>query len=120
MCSWHTTRFCLLIMVIAVAAGRLAGQSVELLQTRADSLLREWRRASALADMVDSLNHGRAPGGTDTISVVALRIVATPSPARLGEAAARACPVIVNRLGSGGQQLPYRPELIAPHQPLSL
>src|SRR5437667_47414 len=117
MCSGHTTRFCLLIMVIAVAAGRLAGQSVELLQTRADSLLREWRRASALADMVDSLNHGRAAGGTDTISVGALRIVATPSPARLREAAARAWPVIDSLYGSEARQLEQRPYLIAPYDP---
>src|SRR5437773_10594035 len=70
-------------MVIALAAGRVAGQSVERLQARADSLLREWRRANALADMVDSLNHARTAGGTDTISVGALRIVTNPSPARL-------------------------------------
>ncbi len=87
-------------MIAAMAAGRLAGQSVERLQVRADSLLREWRRASALADMVDSLKHGRAAGGTDTISVGALRIVATPSPARLREAAARAWPVIDSLYGS--------------------
>src|SRR5438094_9701328 len=96
MCSGHTTRFCLLIMVIAVAAGRLAGQSVELLQTRADSLLREWRRASALADMVDSLNHGRAAGGTDTISLGALRIGGTPSAARLRGPARRPAAVLAS------------------------
>src|SRR5437773_9746207 len=56
----HTMCLCLVTMIAAMAAGRLAGQSVERLQVRADSLLREWRRASALADMVDSLKHGRA------------------------------------------------------------
>src|SRR5213594_4780628 len=117
MCSGHTTRFCLLIMVIAMAAGRLAGQSVERLQVRADSLLREWRRASALADMVDSLNHTRAAGGTDTISVGALRIVTNPSPARLREAAARAWPVIDSLYGTEARQLEQRPYLIAPYDP---
>src|SRR5436190_12749469 len=114
---FFSARQCLLTMVIALAAGRVAGQSVERLQVRADSLLREWRRASALADMVDSLNHGRAAGGTDTISVGVLRIVATPSPARLREAAARAWPVIDSLYGSEAQQLAQRPYLIAPYDP---
>ncbi len=113
----HTMCLCLVTMIAAMAAGRLAGQSVERLQVRADSLLREWRRASALADMVDSLKHGRAAGGTDTISVGALRIVATPSPARLREAAARAWPVIDSLYGSEAQQLAQRPYLIAPYDP---
>src|SRR2546421_9916756 len=113
----HTTRLCLLTMVIALAAGGLAGQSVERLQSRADSLLREWRRASAVADMVDSLNHARAAGGTDTISVGALRIVTNPSPARLREAAARAWPVIDSLYGTEARQLEQRPYLIAPYDP---
>src|SRR5437763_10747546 len=112
-----SARLCLLTMVLVLAAGGLAGQSVERLQARADSLLREWRRANALADMVDSLNHTRAAGGTDTISVGALRIVTNPSPARLREAAARAWPVIDSLYGSEAQQLAQRPYLIAPYDP---
>src|SRR5256885_13783635 len=113
----HTTCLCLLMVMIAMTPGRLASQSVERLQARADSLLREWRRANALADMVDSLNHTRAAGGTDTISVGALRIVTNPSPARLREAAARAWPVIDSLYGSEAQQLAQRPYLIAPYDP---
>src|SRR2546421_12190110 len=79
--GYVSARLCLLTMVIALVAGRLAGQSVERLQARADSLLREWRRASAVADMVDSLNHARAAGGTDAISLGALRIVTNPTAA---------------------------------------
>jgi len=112
-----SARLCLLTMAIALAAGRLAGQSVEQLQARADSLLREWHRASAVADMVDSLNHARAAGGTDTISVGALRIVTNPSPARLREAAARAWPVIDSLYGIEARQLEQRPYLIAPYDP---
>src|SRR5256885_17022311 len=59
----------LLLPLFAVAVQSLSGQDVPRLQARADSLVREWRRASALADMVDSLDHARAAGGTDTISV---------------------------------------------------
>jgi hypothetical protein len=113
----HITWLCLLAMIIAMPTRGLAGQSVERLQDRADSLLREWRRANALADMVDSLNHARAAGGTDTISVGALRIVTNPSPARLREAAARAWPVIDSLYGSEAQQLAQRPYLIAPYDP---
>src|SRR5438132_518515 len=112
----HTTCLCLLTVMMAMTPGRLASQSVERLQVRADSLLREWRRANALADMVDSLNHARA-GGTDTISVGALRIVTIPSPARLREAAARAWPVIDSLYGSEARQLEQRPYLIAPYDP---
>src|SRR5205823_1329924 len=115
--GYVSARLCLITMVLALVAGRLAGQSVERLQARADSLLREWRRANALADMVDSLNHTRAAGGTDTISVGALRIVTNPSPARLREAAARAWPVIDSLYGSEAQQLAQRPYLITPYDP---
>src|SRR5205823_857992 len=113
--GYVSARLCLITMVLALVAGRLAGQSVERLQARADSLLREWRRANALADMVDSLNRTRAAGGTDTISVGALRIVTNPSPARLREAAARAWLVIDSLYGSEAQQLAQRPYLIAPY-----
>src|SRR5256884_9425050 len=113
----HTTCLCLLMVMIAMTPGRLASQSVERLQARADSLLREWRRANALADMVDSLNHTRAAGGTDTISVGALRIVTDPSPAPLREAAARARLGIDSLYGSDAQHLAQHPHLIAPYAP---
>src|SRR3989442_3003857 len=107
----------LLLPLFAVAVQSLSGQDVPRLQARADSLVREWRRARALADMVDSLDHARAAGGTDTISVGALRIVTTPSPARLREAASRAWPVIDSLYGTEARQLAQRPYLIAPYDP---
>src|SRR5256886_7207829 len=107
----------LLLPLFAVAVQSLSGQDVPRLQARADSLVREWRRASALADMVDSLDHARAAGGTDTISVGALRIVTNPSPARLREAASRAWPVIDSLYGSEARQLEQHPYLIAPYDP---
>src|SRR2546421_6164452 len=105
------------LALLAASVGTLSAQDVPRLQARADSLLREWRRANALADMVDSLNHTRAAGGTDTISVGALRIVRTPSTARLREAAARAWLVIDSLYGSEAQQLAQHPYLIAPYDP---
>src|SRR2546426_10623096 len=112
MCSWRWW-----LPLLAASVRTLAGQEVPRLQARADSLAREWRRANALADMVDSLNHARAAGGTDTISVGALRIVTNPSPARLREAAARAWPVIDSLYGTEARQLEQRPYLIAPYDP---
>src|SRR3989475_8126088 len=112
MCSWRWW-----LPLLAASVRTLAGQEVPRLQARADSLAREWRRANALADMVDSLNHSRAAGGTDTISVGALRIVTNPSPARLREAAARAWPVIDSLYGTEARQLEQRPFLIAPYDP---
>src|SRR5207237_434955 len=105
------------LALLAASVGTLSAQDVPRLQARADSLLREWRRASAVADMVDSLNHARAAGGTDTISVGALRIVTNPSPARLREAAARAWPVIDSLYGSEARQIEQHPYLIAPYDP---
>jgi hypothetical protein len=107
----------LLLPLFAVAVQSLSGQDVPRLQARADSLAREWRRANALADMVDSLDNARAAGGTDTISVGALRIVTNPSPARLREAAARAWPVIDSLYGTEARQLEQHPYLIAPYDP---
>src|SRR3989441_4708026 len=107
----------LLLPLFAVAVQSLSGQDVPGLQARADSLAREWRRASALADMVDSLDHARAAGGTDTIRVGALRIVTNPSPARLREAAARAWPVIDSLYGTEARQLEQRPFFIALYDP---
>src|SRR5436190_5204051 len=105
------------LALLAASVGTLSAQDVPRLQARADSLLREWRRASAVADMVDSLNHARAAGGTDTISVGALRIVTNPSPAWLRDAAARAWPVIDSLYGSEARQLEQHPYLIAPYDP---
>src|SRR5437660_6602347 len=114
---WRPEGCWLVSLFSLVGTPALCGQSLPRLQARADSLLREWRRASAVADMVDSLNHTRAAGGTDTIRVGALRIVTNPSPARLREAAARAWPVIDSLYGSEAQQLAQRPYLIAPYDP---
>lgn len=103
--------------LLAAGVRALSGQDLPRLQARADSLAREWRRANALADMVDSLDHARAAAGWDTIRVGALRIFTNPSPARLREAAARAWPVIDSLYGSEARQLEQRPYLIAPYDP---
>jgi hypothetical protein len=108
---------CLLALGVAAGVQTLHGQDVSRLQARADSLAREWRRANALADMVDSLERVRAASGTDTISIGALRIVTDPSPLRLREAAARAWPLIDSLYGSEAQQLAQRPYFIAPYDP---
>jgi len=90
----------------------LRGQSLPRLQARADSLAREWRRANAVANAIDSLERARALAGRDTIRVGALTIIANPSPLPLREAAARAWPVIDSLYGAEALQLAQRPYVI--------
>jgi hypothetical protein len=109
---------CLLPVLVCAAATRtLAAQSGAQLQTRADSLAREWRRANAVADAVDSLERARALAGRDTIRVGALTIVANPSPLPLREAATRAWPALDSLYGTAARQLEGRPYVIAAFDP---
>src|SRR2546429_9433206 len=87
----------------------LSGQDLPRLQARADSLAREWRRANAVADAIDSLERVGALAGRDTIRVGALTIVTNPSPLPLREAAARAWPVIDSLYRAEAHQLQQRP-----------
>jgi len=95
----------------------LQGQDLPRLQARADSLAREWRHATAVADAIDSLERTRAPSGRDTIRVGALTIVTNPSPLPLREAAARAWPLIDSVYGNEARQLEERPYVIVPVDP---
>jgi hypothetical protein len=81
-------------------------------RVRADSLMRAWREATAIADLVESLERDRVRAGKDTIRVGAIRIIANPSPLPLREAARRAWPVIDSLYGSEAQHLTGRPYLI--------
>jgi hypothetical protein len=104
-----------LVLVFAAAAPAAWTQSSDAVvrqRLRADSLLRAWREAAALADLVDSLERDRARAGKDTISVGAIRIIANPSPLPLREAAGRAWPVIDSLYGSEARHLTDRPYLI--------
>lgn len=107
----------LLVLIGSTAIAALNGQSFERLQARADSLAREWRQASVVADAVDSVERARTLAGRDTIRVGALTIVADPSPLPLREAAGRAWPVIDSLYGSEAQRLEQRPYLIVPVDP---
>lgn len=105
------------ILPLLAWAGVLRGQSLPRLEARADSLAREWRRANAVADAIDSLERVRALAGRDTIRVGALVIVTNPSPLPLREAAARAWPVIDSVYGSEARQLERRPYIIVAVDP---
>lgn len=94
-----------------------AGGGLEPLRARADSLAREWRRAHALAEALDSLALTRTPEGRDTIRVGALRIITNPSPLPLAQAAARAWPVLDSFYGDEAQALAHRPYFIVPVDP---
>ena len=94
-----------------------AAQSLAGLQARADSLALAWRRASALADMVDSLRHAPAPSNWDTIRVGALLIISNRSPLPLREAAIRAWPVVDSLYGPDASQLARQPILVTAYDP---
>jgi hypothetical protein len=92
------------------ARDRLAERRrLEELGAHADSLLREWRRANAIAALVDTVDRVRAGGAADTIGAGSLRIVANPSPLPLREAAARAWAVLDSTYGPEARQLEQRP-----------
>src|SRR6267378_3266706 len=107
-------RACVLFVALSAWAGTSSAQDtlVARLRARADSLAREWRQAGALADLVDSLERGRAGEGRDTIAVGGLRIVTNPSPLPVRQAAARAWPIIDSLYGAVAADLVRRPYLI--------
>lgn len=109
MCS--ATR-CFLVAATLLLPHDLAGQRTAELQTRADSLLREWRQANVFAAVQDSLRQAVRGTGRDTTRVGALTILANPSPLPLAQAAAHAWPVIAGFYGSTAQVLARRPVLI--------
>ena len=102
------------VLLLAVGAAVASAQDSTLakMRRRADSLAREWRQATAFADLADSLERDRAITGGDTIAVGALRIITNPSPLPLRAAAARAWPVIDSLYGSAAQELARRPYII--------
>lgn len=91
-----------------------AGQDSVLarLRWRAESLAVEWRRATAIADVVDSVERERAGAQSDTIIVGAVRIITNTSPLPLRAAAERAWLVLDSLYGSAAADLLQAPLLI--------
>jgi hypothetical protein len=81
-------------------------------RSHADSLLRAWREAQAIANLADSLERERATAGRDTIAVGQLRIIANRSPLPLREAAERAWPAIDSLYGNAAADLVEYPYII--------
>jgi hypothetical protein len=102
----------LLVIAALVLPYPLAGQRTAELQTRADSLLHEWRQANALAAVQDSLRAATVIAGRDTIRVGALMILANPSPLPLTRAATRAWPMIERFYGPAAWALVQHPVVI--------
>lgn len=102
----------LLIVAALVGPRMVAGQHAALLRARADSLLREWQQANALAAVQDSLRSAADLAGRDTVRAGALTILVNPSPLPLSRAAAQAWPMIERFYGPAAQALAHRPLLI--------
>jgi len=124
----------LVVLVLTTSGGRARGQVLDRLQDsaggidaaeslrrlahRADSLALEWRRATALADVADSVDHAAGgASGSDTVRVGALRIISNRSPLPLREAAIRAWPAIDSLYGPDAERLAQRPLLVAAYDP---
>ncbi len=109
----------LLLLLGAIAGRPLASQvtDVQRLRARVDSLSREWARASAIADLADSLELQRAFSGRDTIAVGALRIVTDPSPLPVRAAAERAWPALDSLYGDAAQLLTRYPYVVRAFDP---
>lgn len=102
----------LLVIAALLLPYPLAGQQTAALQSRADSLLREWRQADVFAAVQDSLRAAQRIAGRDTIRVGALTILANPSPLPLAQAAAQAWPEIERFFGPIAQELIRHPVII--------
>src|SRR5260370_10917587 len=118
-CSWMCKRAGLLLLLGAIAGRPLASQATDVprLRARVDSLSREWARASAIADLADSLELQRAFSGRDTIAVGALRIVTDPSPLPVRAAAERAWPALDSLYGDAAQLLTRYPYVVRAFDP---
>jgi hypothetical protein len=102
-----------LVLVFAlVCTAPLVSQSTAALQSRADSLLREWRQANVFAAVQDSLRAAQRIAGRDTIRVGSLTILANPSPLPLAQAAAQAWVEIERFYGPVAQELVRQPVII--------
>jgi hypothetical protein len=98
-------------LLLTVLGGPAAAQHAAM-QARADSLLRDWREARALADLQDSLRRTAQLAGGDTVRVGALRILANPSPLPVRQAAALAWPGIEQFYGPAADAFRHRPFLL--------
>jgi hypothetical protein len=109
-------------VLVAVSALAMVGRTVRAqdlarLEARADSLLRQWRLAQRVADLVDSLEAARAGAGRDTVRSGSLRIVTSPSPLPLQAAADLAWPAVDSLLGDAASRLADRPYVLIPWDP---
>lgn len=99
------------------SADQALGKQLVAFGSRADSLAREWREVSALADLVDSLAHAAPEGPLDTIAEGPLRIVTKASRLPVREAARRLLPILDSLYGSATVELTARPWQILPYDP---
>ena len=102
----------LFVAAALVLPRALVGQHADLVRARADSLLREWQQASALAAVQDSLRHAAAIAGRDTVRAGALTILVNRSPLPIAQAAAGAWTQIERFFGPAAQWLARQPLVI--------
>jgi hypothetical protein len=97
------------VAAVLLGSATLAAQQTALVRARADSLLREWRQATTLAAVQDSLRHAADIAGRDTVRAGALTILVNRSPLPVALAASRAWPHIERFYGPAAQALARHP-----------
>jgi hypothetical protein len=117
------SRALLLTVLSLILALPLAGQDREeiaRLERKADSLVRLWSEADALANLADSLARAPVVPTTDTLIVGGLQVVTNHSPLPVRAAAEQAWPVIDSLYGAAGAGLAHTPYLIQAVHPDSI
>lgn len=117
------SRALLVTLLGLVLALPLAGQDraeVARLERKADSLVRLWSEADALANLADSLASAPVVPTTDTLIVGGLQVVTNHSPLPVRAAAERAWPVIDSLYGAAAVRLVHTPYLIQALHPDSV
>jgi hypothetical protein len=105
------------LVLLCATAASLPAQDPDSLQARADSLLRVWHAAQAFADLVDSLERARAADRRDTVRAGGIRIITSPSPLPVREAAELAWPALDSLLGNAASRLTDHPYIVVPWDP---
>ena len=112
--------FASLGLVLALPLAAQDREEIARLERKADSLVRLWSEADALANLADSLANVPVVPTTDTLLVGGLQVVANRSPLPVKAAAERAWPVIDSFYGAAAARLAHTPYLIQAVHPDSI
>src|SRR5688572_11909290 len=104
------------VVIAAVLAsallGEAAGQDLDVLRHRADSIATLWRDAQLLVTIQDSLRRTTLPAAMERVTAGSLVVLADPSRLPLHEATADAWDLLDRFYGDAAQSLAHRPVVL--------